>query len=324
MKLFFEPTAHKYTDDLGNVYTSVTTLLNDYIPEFDRAKWLKHGSNELGISQKELGKRWDDITEESQVRGTAQHEVLEYSIKEYSMFKDAVKYLKDIDGGRMVTMQDIAALDDNVRHLDIELFMSATDYRYPNIYANFQTMLNMGYTIYSEIGVFLEEALISGCVDVPCISETGFVIIDWKTNKDGIKYGSGYYRKDKSELPYQLTGEWVEKHEVMKPPINNLPDCNFYHYAMQVSMYAYLMEKALKLPCKGLRLCHIQAPFILNKYGMPLRDEKGMYTIDKTKDEVDSWHKIPYLRNEVLKIVEDRKLKIGNTVKRQYAMFEAS
>jgi hypothetical protein len=319
--IYFEPIEHKYTDELGNAYCSVTTLLNDYIPKFDRDKWLAFGSRDLGVTQKELSDRWENITTESQQRGTAMHEVLENGIKDYSMFHNAVKYLKEINSGRMVTVQDIAELSNRVETLDMELFMASTDYRYPNIYKNLNTLIDMGYRIYSEIGVYLQEALISGCVDVPCISERGFVIVDWKTNKDGIKTESGYYRKDKSEKPYQLTKEWVKKHETMLPPLSHLPDCNFYHYAMQLSLYAYIMEQSLRLPCIGLRLCHIQAPFILNRYGMPQRDENGMYTIDSTKEETDSWHKIPYLRNEVIAIVNDRKMKIGNTVKRQYAMF---
>jgi hypothetical protein len=321
MKLFFDPVEHKYTDELNNPYISVTTLLNNYVPEFDRAKWLAHGSKDLGISQKELGERWDNITKESQERGTAQHEVLEDSIKNYSMFAKAVRYLKDIDGGRMITIQDIAELSEVVEPLDMELFMASTDYRYPAIYENFQKLIDIGYKIYSEIGVFLQDALISGCIDVPCISETGFAILDWKTNKDGIKKESGYFRKDKSEQPYQLTNEWVTKHETMKPPVNNLPDCNFYHYALQLSLYAYMTEMTLHLPCNGIRLCHIQAPFILNKYGMPYRDINGMYTIDATKEETVSWHPVPYLRNEVIAIVNDRKLKIANTISRQFAMF---
>jgi hypothetical protein len=199
--------------------------------------------------------------------------------------------------------------------------MASTNYRYPNIYKNFNSLIDLGYRIYSEIGVYIQDALISGCVDVPCISERGFVIIYWKTNKDGIKTASGYYRKDKSSTPHQLTNEWVSKHETMLPPLSHLPDCNFYHYAMQVSMYAYMIEQSLRIPCAGLRLCHIQAPFILNSYGMPLRDEQGMYTIDKTKEETDDWHKIPYLRNEVIAVVNDRKMKIGNRLNRDYKLF---
>jgi hypothetical protein len=319
--IYFEPIEHKYTDELGNVYCSVTTLLHDYIPKFDREKWLAFGSKDLGVTQKELSERWDNITSESQQRGTAMHEVLENGIKDYSMFHNAVKYLKDINGGRMITIQDIAELNNNVQTLDMELFMASTNYRYPNIYKNFNSLIELGYNIYSEIGVYMQDSLISGCIDVPCISERGFCIVDWKTNKDGIKTESGYYRKDKSERPYQLTNEWVKKHDVMLPPLNHLPDCNFYHYAMQLSMYAYMVEQSLHVPCIGLRLCHIQAPFVLNKWGMPLRDEQGMYTIDSRKEETDSWHKIPYLRKEVISIINDRKMKIGNTVKRQYAMF---
>ena len=29
----------------------------------------------------------------------------------------------------------------------------------------------------------------------------------------------------------------------MKYPLNNLPDCNFYHYTMQLSTYAWMLQK---------------------------------------------------------------------------------
>jgi hypothetical protein len=145
--------------------------------------------------------------------------------------------------------------------------------------------------------------------------------VDWKTNKDGVKWISGYYRKNKNVTPAQLTTEFVPKDERMLPPLSHLPNCKGYHYAMQLSIYAYMMETKLRLKCNGIRLCHIGSPFVMNEFGMPYRDERGMYTIDENGKEIVTWHKVPYLRDEVLSVIEDRKVKMNSTVKRQFAMF---
>jgi hypothetical protein len=322
MKLLFDDAEHRYTDELGNVYTSVTTVLHDYIPKFNKEYWLKRKADELGVTQRELDQRWIDINKESTVRGNAKHNALEDGIKEHSKFKNAIKYLKNRDDKQLVTIYDIDSIDSRVKPLDITGFIQATDGRYPAIYEKFTLLANEGYKIYSEIGCYNPHALISGTIDVPCMREDGFAILDWKTNKDGIKYTSGYFRKDKKSTPHQLTDRYVQTADFMRPPLNHLPDCNFYHYAMQLSLYAYTVEGMLQLPCKGLRLCHIQSPFILNKYGMPLADERGMYTIDPKGHEVAAWHHVPYLRAEAEAIIEDHKLKLTNTINREYQMFQ--
>ncbi|MBK8660973.1 MAG: hypothetical protein IPN18_03865 [Ignavibacteriales bacterium] len=48
-------------------------------------------------------------------------------------------------------------------------------------------------------------------------------IYDWKTNKSIDEYGYGGKRGT-------------------RPPTYDLPDCNFYHYSLQLSLYKYLLE----------------------------------------------------------------------------------
>lgn len=114
----------------------------------------------------------------------------------------------------MVTVADIPYL--NVKPLDIPKFIQATNNKYPEIYNVFKYYTDNGYTIYSEIGVYLIDYLISGTIDILCIREDQFVILDWKTNKDGLKFESGYYRRDKSQKPWQLTNDWVSKKKLLK------------------------------------------------------------------------------------------------------------
>ena len=193
--------------------------------------------------------------------------------------------------------------------LDIDKFIEATNNKYPEIYRVFDYYTSKNYTIYSEIGVFNPELLISGTIDLFLVRPTDFVILDWKTNRGGLKFESGYYKKDKTVTPNQLTNQWVRKYEYMLPPLNSLENCNGNHYSLQLSMYARLAEKILNLPCTGLGLCHIGSPFILNKYGQPFRDKDGFH-LDPNGEETVQWFKIQYLRKEVEAIFNDRSLEI--------------
>ena len=308
--LYFQEDGHKYTDTYGNEYISVTTIIGNYSPKFDKDYWLHKKARELGITEKELAKRWQDITDEACTRGSHTHNGLEDGIKGSSMFKDAIKYLNQIETGRCITVADIPNL--KARPLDIEKFKEATNNKYPKIYEVFDFYITRGYTIYSEIGVFLPNLLISGTIDVLAIKSDRFVILDWKTNKDGLHFTSGYYKKDKTCKPVQLTNNWVEKDEKMLPPFNTLPECNGSHYTIQLSTYARMVELILGIPCVGCGLCHIGTPFKLNQYGMPYRDEKGLYEIDKNGEETVQWYRIAYIRDMVDAMFKDRKIYLNS------------
>ena len=216
VRLIFHEEGHKYNDTFGNEFISTTTLLHKYAPEFDKDYWLKKKAKELGISEKRLAEQWKNITDEACERGTRTHNSLEDGIKENSMFKQAVKYMIK-ENGEMITVADIPNIDMNIKALDINEFKDMTENKYPEIYRVFQWYIDRGYKIYSEIGMFLIDSLISGTIDVLLIRDEDFVIGDWKTNRGGLKFEAGYYKKDKSQKPAQLTNTWVTKKEFLLP-----------------------------------------------------------------------------------------------------------
>lgn len=319
--LFFEEKAHKYTDTLGNEYRSVTTLIGDYYNHFNADYWAHKKAREQGKSEKQIRAEWDRIKDEACERGTSTHNGIEDAIKSVSKFKEAIKYLEEVKSGRCITIADIPDLIP--RPLDVEEFKVATNNKYPEIYRVFDFYTEKGYIIYSEIGAFLIDYLISGTIDIFCYRPTDFVILDWKTNRDGLKFEAGYYKKDKSTIPNQLTNEWIKKNQNMLPPLNHLDDCNGMHYTMQLSLYAIMAEIILDIPCVGLGLCHIGSPWVLNKYGQPLRDNEG-YHVDPNGKETVKWFKIQYLKNEAKALLKDRyyKLKADNkTSNQQLSLF---
>ena len=320
--LFFEEEGHKYNDTMGNEYLSVTTLIHDYYNNFDAAYWAHKKAREQGKSEKAILAEWDRIRDEACSRGTKTHNGLEDAIKEVSKFKNAIQYLTDTNSGRVITIADIPALIP--QPLDVDKFIEATDNKYPEIYRVFKFYTAKGYIIYSEIGAYLMDYLVSGTIDIFCYRPTDFVILDWKTNRDGLKFEAGYYKKDKTIIPNQLTNEWIpQPRKKMLPPVSHLADCNGMHYSLQLSMYAIMAEIILGIPCYGLGLCHIGSPWITNKYGQPLRDEEG-YHVDPNGEETINWFKINYLRNEVIALLKDREYKLRankKTVNQQLSLF---
>lgn len=321
VRLIFREEGHSYTDNFGNSYLSTTQLLHQYKEPFDRDYWLKKKAKELNISEARLAKQWQDITDEACERGTRTHNGLEDGIKGSSMFREAVKYMIR-PNGEMITVADIPNIDINVKELDIKEFIDSTENKYPEIYNVFNYYTNRGYKIYSEIGSFLIDFLVSGTIDVLCLREDGFVIGDWKTNRGGLIFESGYYKKDKRTKPAQMTNEWVSTNKTLLAPVNNLPDCNGSIYNLQTSMYAFMVEHILGIPCRGIWLCHIDSDFVLNEYGMPKRFPDGLYHIRKNPKEKVSLFKMNYLRDEIVRILKDRRRVIDAERVRSRDLFE--
>ena len=320
VKLIFKEDGHKYNDTNGNDYISTTTILHSLAPAFDKKYWLKKKAKELGISEKRLEKQWQDITDEACSRGTKTHNGLEDGIKTSSMFKSAVKYMIR-DNGEMITIADLPNINLNVKQLDIKEFIDATENKYPQVYDIFHYYTNAGYKIYAEIGAFLMDFLISGTIDVLCIRDDKFVIGDWKTNRGGLKFEAGYYKKDKTQKPNQLTNDWVAKKEFLLPQVNHLPNCNGSIYNLQLSMYAFMVESILGIPNAGLWLCHIDSDFVLNEYGMPKRFPDGLYHVKKNPVEKTTVYKMKYLKEEIIRILADRRKVVNANKTLQQTLF---
>lgn len=310
IRLVFDEPQHKYTDTLGNGYISTTTILHNYQPKFDKSYWLRKKSKELGISEKKLEQQWDTIKDEACERGSNTHNGLEDGIKGGSQFKKAIQYLETRQSGGMITVADIPTILGNYRLLDLSEFIELTENKYPQIYEVFQRYTDNGYQIYAEIGTFLIDFLVSGTIDVLLLREDKFVIGDWKTNRGGLKFEAGYFKKDKSQKPAQTTDIWVPKQDFLLPPVNNLPNCNGSVYNLQLSMYAFMVELILGIPCIGMWLCHIDSDFELNEYGQPKRFPDGLYHIKENPKEKTTFHVMQYRKQEIELILNDRRMQL--------------
>ena len=96
------------------------------------------------------------------------------------------------------------------------------------------------YELFTEVIVYSEVLKIAGTIDLLLFDKISkkYSILDWKTSK-AIKTDS-----------YKLkTGN--------KPETADLLDCKFNHYALQLSLYRYLLEKNYNLELNDQLIIHL-------------------------------------------------------------------
>ncbi len=263
VKIFFDEALHKYTDEHGNTFTSVTTVLGKYEDEFDSDKVAriceKIGRNPnhpkyekyKGKTAKQLIKEWQEITEVALDKGNKKHNYLEEVIKKsngYKRVKD--KFIHD----KLFTIPDIVRNPKVGRVYKEDLVKLGISNRYPTIHNLICTFIDNDWKLYSEIGVYNKDFLISGLIDLLLVKGDKFFIIDWKTNKSPISFQSGYYEKDNNG---NVTSNFIITGKTLKYPVKHLPASTGHKYSLQLSGYAYLVEK-FNLNLAGIVLCHIQ------------------------------------------------------------------
>lgn len=247
--IYFDERQHKYTDDRGNIYTSVTTVIPKYGEEFQTDEIAlaceRIGRNPLhpkypkykGLSADEIKAKWALTSIEALDKGNTKHNYLEDIIKRATGYRTIEG--TDLILDRLFTVDDI--IDNTIGELNIEWFTYiGIASRYPSIYSAILTLHKAGFRFYAEVGVYHSEWLISGKIDLIAVKDKEFIIIDWKTNKDDIRYESGYFEKD---LEGKTTTNFIYTNKYMRFPLHFLPDSTGTHYNLQVSGYAWLLEQ---------------------------------------------------------------------------------
>ena len=291
--LYFNEELHKYTNQDGLVYTSMTTVIGKYEDKFDTDKMAKQchqryfrkkGHRYHGMSVKQIKASWTKLNNDACERGNERHNYLEDIVKTSSGYrKNSSKFIND----RIYTIDDILANHD-YGSVDLSYFENiGLKERYPSIYEVIENLVKDGWRIYSEIGVFYNPLMVSGLVDILLVKDNYFRILDWKTNKAKLEFESGYYKRD--ELGVN-TDHWVSKDDRFKAPLAHIQESHGNTYTLQLSGYAWLIEQ-FGLECKGLLLCHIR-PKHLDKYGnIPYNNNE--------KDDIVDFVHIKYLKDDV-------------------------
>ena len=142
-----------------------------------------------------------------------------------------------------------------------------------------RTDLDLENGVYPEylISYMSDDKLLrlAGQIDLLAISGNQFWILDWKTNKE-IKQKSGFNTQTKSTAK-------------MLYPLNNLDDCNYWHYTLQLSTYAWMIQQLRPdLNLQELIMVHFDH-----------NGKQTVYHLDYLKDEVEKMFK--HYKKEVIK-----------------------
>lgn len=165
----------------------------------------------------------------------------------------------------------------------------------PNIEDNVKKALDQKLTpgIYPEHLCYLLSAGICGQSDLVIVEDNTFSITDYKTCK---------------EIKRESWKNWEGTSKKMLGHCKHLDDCEFYHYAVQLSLYAYMIWRANpKLSVGKLTIEHVT--FVeesRNKYDYPIykKDENGEFIV-KNIELIE----VPYLGSEAQAIVNSYRIK---------------
>jgi hypothetical protein len=302
--LFFDAPTHKYTDEVGNPYVSTTTLIGHYYEKFDTKKMARlcelagrRGDPKYrGKTAAMLELEWTHESDSACEYGSVKHDFLEQAVKNSTGYR--LNITKEFSGNRLLTVPDVIE-HPGFGELSLNYFrQTKIDILYPDIFQLLVELTSKGYRIYAEIGIHYKERLVSGLIDLFLIRDKEFVILDWKTNKYDFTYVAGYWEKNEHK---EVIG-FVETNKTFFRPLHNLTDSVGNKYALQLSTYAYLVER-LGLKLNGIVLCHI-------------RHEQYIHPIIKKLVDKVEFIKMPYLRKEVIAMIEDNWNKnIGKTSK---------
>lgn len=141
--------------------------------------------------------------------------------------------------------------------------------------------------VYPEHMVYLKSAGICGQSDLVEVVNGNVNIIDYKTNK---------------EIKKESYVSWEGISDKLATPVDNLDDCNYYHYALQLSIYMYIILKHNpKLKPGRLFIHHISfEQEDVDKWGYPIA--KLNYNNEPIVKEVIPIA-VPYLVDEVISIM---------------------
>lgn len=210
-------------------YVSVTTLIHKYVNEFDSNFWASYKACEALSDNffmvKELllsSKKWNDKYL-SQLN--LDRELFEAKKQEILNSYDEER-IKSCERGTKI-------------HAEIENeFYKSEEQEFTKYGQGGKFMCKKGYYhldldrgIYPEFLISFkdEDIRIAGQVDLLIKDGNEITIVDHKSSKK-INLESFYDRKTKSRT-------------MMKFPLNNLMDCNYITYTLQLSTYAYMLQK---------------------------------------------------------------------------------
>ena len=244
--VYYNDLIHKYwTKDSKETCISVTTLIHKF-QTFDEKFWSAYKAIE-----KILGEDFNIVKGELLDKKIFNIDILEKVNIDGDTFDEVRKsILKEWEEKR-----EVSCIRGSAIHKELELGHlsgKTTEIKKLGLGGKFDT--NTSNLIIPGIQAVYPELLLShvskdksirlaGQADLVIIDGFDVYILDYKTSKK-IELKSFYDRKTK-------------KSQMMKYPLNNLQDTNFWHYSLQLSTYAWMIKKIdPRFNIKALMLIH--------------------------------------------------------------------
>lgn len=265
----FSEDSHTYWNVNDNEkYISVTTLIHKFTQPFDKDFWSAYKALEKLIPKDS----W--VIEKKSLLNSKKFDksILDlYNISEMEFNETQQGILDDWDNENRKSCERGTKIHEEIEHsfyrdahdISLQKFGIGGKFECKKDYSE----LDLEYGVYPEYLIYRESAdgilRIAGQVDLIIKSGNEITIVDHKTNKK-IEQKSGFNTSTRSNIK-------------MKYPLNNLMDCNFYHYTMQLSTYAWMLQK--------INPNFVIKDLILNHY-----DHNGnntLYHCEYLKDEVE-------------------------------------
>jgi ATP-dependent exoDNAse (exonuclease V) beta subunit len=144
--------------------------------------------------------------------------------------------------------------------------------------------------MYPEHFVYLKSAGICGQSDLVEVAKGEVNITDYKTNK---------------EIKKESYVNWEGVSQKMLSPVSHLDDCNFWHYALQLSTYMYIILKHNPKLRPGKITIHHVLFYTdgTDKFGNPITklDDQGEPLVKKIVP-----YDLPYLKAEVINLIKHK------------------
>ena len=281
---FSEETHTYWNVDDNEKYISVTTLIHQFTQPFDKDFWSAYKTLEKLLPKES----W--VVEKKSLLTSKKFdpELLEvYNISK-DKFNKAQQELLDLwdeenrkscERGTKIHLDIENSFYTKAKDISLQKFGIGGKFECKKDYPE----LDLQYGAYPEYLIYYESddkvIRLAGQIDLIVKSGNEIYLVDHKTNKK-IEQKSGYNSSTRSSVK-------------MKYPLNNLPDCNFYHYTMQLSTYAWMLQK--------INPNFIIKDLILNHY-----DHNGkntLYRCQYLKDEVE---KMLYFHKKQVLIDKER------------------
>lgn len=275
---FIEET-HKYFDvtNPDAVFTSVTTMIHSYTQEFDKNFW-----SAFKAIEKLLPKDSWNIEKKSLLNTKKFDKVIleMYDIDENDFNREQQAILdtwdeenrKSCERGTKIHANLENSFYEKKKDIDISKFEIGGKF----VCDKGRTELDLENGVYPEylISRVSEDGKlrIAGQIDLLVKKGNKITIADFKTNKK-IETKSFFNNKTKQSVK-------------MKYPLNNLDDVNYWHYTLQLSTYAWMLQKYNpEFEIEDLVMIHFDHDDNMTVYHLPYLKEEVVKMLNHFKKE---------------------------------------